>query len=91
MLSSLFQIVMGFSGLTGVLLRFIGPITVAPTISLVGISLSGVCSDYAGILNYIFLLYLSQCPEFFLSLFSFETLPRGSPACSEVKPRSIRS
>jgi xanthine/uracil permease len=48
MVSSLFQILIGFTGLVGVLLRFIGPITVAPTLALVGLSLFGVCSDYAG-------------------------------------------
>ena len=48
MVSSLFQIFIGFTGLVGILLRFIGPITVAPTITLVGLSLFGVCSTYAG-------------------------------------------
>ena len=48
MISSLFQILIGFTGFVGVLLRFIGPITVAPTIMLVGLALFGVCSDYAG-------------------------------------------
>ena len=48
MVSSLFQIFIGFSGLMGYLLRFIGPITVAPTISLVGLSLYGVSADFAG-------------------------------------------
>ena len=49
----MFQIFIGFTGLVGVLLRFIGPITVAPTIALVGLSLFQVCSDYAGTNNYI--------------------------------------
>lgn len=48
MVSSLFQMFIGFSGLIGFLLRFIGPITVTPTISLVGLSLYGASSDYAG-------------------------------------------
>ena len=48
MLSSLFQIFIGFSGLMGLLLRFIGPLTVAPTISLVGLSLYEASSDFAG-------------------------------------------
>lgn len=48
MVSSLFQMIIGFSGLIGFLLRFIGPITVAPTISLVGLSLFGASSNYAG-------------------------------------------
>ena len=48
MVSSLFQIFIGFSGLMGLLLRFIGPLTVAPTISLVGLSLYGTSADFAG-------------------------------------------
>ncbi|XP_078512623.1 solute carrier family 23 member 1-like [Lissotriton helveticus] len=37
--SSLVQIVLGFSGLIGFLLKFIGPLAIAPTITLVGLSL----------------------------------------------------
>ena len=39
MVASLFQIVIGYSGLMGVFLRFIGPLAVTPTISLIGLSL----------------------------------------------------
>ena len=59
MVSSLFQVFFGFTGLIGVLLRFIGPITVAPTITLVGLSLFGVCSNYAGKLCIPLLVILS--------------------------------
>ena len=48
MVSSLFQIVIGFTGLIGVLLRFIGPLTIAPTIALVGVALFHVAADHAG-------------------------------------------
>ena len=48
MVSSCFQIIVGFSGLIGLLLRFIGPLTIAPTITLVGLSLFRVAADYAG-------------------------------------------
>ena len=48
MVSSLFQIAIGFTGLVGFLLRFIGPLTVATTIALVGLSLINVCVFYAG-------------------------------------------
>ncbi|ELU01493.1 hypothetical protein CAPTEDRAFT_111368 [Capitella teleta] len=37
--SSMFQVVIGFSGMIGVLLRYIGPLSIAPTISLIGLSL----------------------------------------------------
>ena len=48
MISALFQIVIGFTGLIGVLLRFIGPIAIAPTITLVGVALFRVAADHAG-------------------------------------------
>jgi len=48
MLSSLFQIAIGFTGLLGILLRFIGPLTIAPTITLVGVALFRVAADHAG-------------------------------------------
>ncbi|KAL9967146.1 hypothetical protein ACROYT_G025319 [Oculina patagonica] len=48
MISSLFQIVIGFTGLIGFLLRFIGPLTIAPTITLVGVALFRVAADHAG-------------------------------------------
>jgi len=48
MLSSLFQIGIGFTGLLGILLRFIGPLTIAPTITLVGVALFRVAADHAG-------------------------------------------
>ena len=48
MVSSLVQMIIGFTGLIGFLLRFIGPITIAPTITLIGLSLFPVSSSYAG-------------------------------------------
>ncbi|XP_048585368.1 solute carrier family 23 member 1-like [Nematostella vectensis] len=48
MISSMFQIFIGFSGIVGFLLRFIGPITVAPTITLIGLSLFHVAAEHAG-------------------------------------------
>jgi nucleobase transporter 1/2 len=48
MVTSVIQIVIGFSGLVGFLLRFIGPITIAPTIALIGLSLVNVCLTNAG-------------------------------------------
>ena len=48
MVSSIIQVVIGFSGLVGFFLRFIGPVTIAPTITLVGLSLIDVCLVNAG-------------------------------------------
>jgi nucleobase transporter 1/2 len=48
MASSVFQIVIGFSGVIGFLMRYIGPITVAPTVTLIGLALFHVAGDHAG-------------------------------------------
>ena len=47
MVSAIFQVVIGFSGILGLLLRFIGPLTITPTIALVGLSLFGAASGTA--------------------------------------------
>lgn len=39
MVASVFQVVIGFSGVMGVVLRFIGPLAITPTIALIGLSL----------------------------------------------------
>ena len=38
----------GFSGLIGLFMRFIGPLTIAPTISLIGLSLFDSAGTSAG-------------------------------------------
>ncbi|XP_071334876.1 solute carrier family 23 member 1-like [Trachinotus anak] len=48
MLASLLQILLGFSGLIGFLMRFIGPLTIAPTVSLIGLSLYDAAGAKAG-------------------------------------------
>ncbi|KAM3603143.1 uncharacterized protein V6R79_017231 [Siganus canaliculatus] len=47
MVASLLQILVGFSGLIGFLMRFIGPLTIAPTVSLIGLSLYDSAGDRA--------------------------------------------
>lgn len=47
-MSSIIQVVIGFSGFVGFFLRFIGPVTIAPTIALIGLSLIDVCLRIAG-------------------------------------------
>lgn len=39
LVSSLLQIFLGFSGLVGFVLKYIGPLAIAPTINLIGLSL----------------------------------------------------
>ncbi|XP_057294071.1 solute carrier family 23 member 2-like isoform X2 [Hydractinia symbiolongicarpus] len=46
--ASIFQVLIGFTGAVGFLLRFIGPLTVAPTVSLVGLALFNAAGDFAG-------------------------------------------
>ncbi|KAM6954482.1 solute carrier family 23 member 1-like [Aplochiton taeniatus] len=48
MVGSLFQVLVGFSGLIGLLMRFIGPLTISPTISLIGLSLYDSAGRNAG-------------------------------------------
>lgn len=48
MVASVLQIVVGFSGLIGFLMRFIGPLTIAPTVSLIGLSLYDSAGEKAG-------------------------------------------
>ncbi|XP_067906838.1 xan_ur_permease domain-containing protein isoform X2 [Heterodontus francisci] len=49
MVAACFQIVVGFSGLIGFLMRYIGPLTIAPTISLIGLALFDSAGNDAGI------------------------------------------
>lgn len=48
MVGSLFQMFVGFSGLIGLFMCFIGPLTIAPTISLIGLSLFDSAGTSAG-------------------------------------------
>lgn len=45
---ALVEIAMGYSGLVGRLLRFVGPITIAPTIALIGLALFEFGAPIAG-------------------------------------------
>ncbi|XP_063434881.1 solute carrier family 23 member 2-like isoform X2 [Mytilus trossulus] len=46
MLASLIQVILGITGIMGLLLKYIGPLTIAPTISLIGLSLTAVAADF---------------------------------------------
>ncbi|XP_045214461.2 solute carrier family 23 member 2-like isoform X2 [Mercenaria mercenaria] len=69
-LSALVQVVIGCTGILGLILNFIGPITIVPTITLVGLSLIDValrfCQVHWGItsltvcLVFLFSLYMSE-------------------------------
>ena len=56
MVASCTQILLGFSGLVSVFLRYIGPLVVAPTVALIGLSLFDVAADKSSQLWWIALL-----------------------------------
>ncbi|EDV23954.1 uncharacterized protein TRIADDRAFT_26265, partial [Trichoplax adhaerens] len=82
MLSSLFQIFIGFSGIIGLCLRFIGPITIAPTITLIGLSIISAATFYSSSHWGIAILTV-----FFIALFSqvLERFPVPMPAFQRGK------
>ena len=45
--ASLFQVVLGFTGIIGVMLRWITPLTIAPAVTMIGLSLFEAASFYA--------------------------------------------
>ncbi|XP_073423613.1 solute carrier family 23 member 1-like isoform X3 [Dendrobates tinctorius] len=66
MVASCFQILVGFSGLIGFLMRFIGPLTIAPTITLIALPLFESAGNDAGthwgisIMTTFFIILFSQ-------------------------------
>ena len=46
MVSSIFEVLLGASGMIGLLLRFIGPLSIAPTITLIGFAVFGPAANY---------------------------------------------
>ncbi|XP_073506309.1 solute carrier family 23 member 1-like isoform X2 [Phyllobates terribilis] len=66
MVASCFQILVGFSGLIGFLMKFIGPLTIAPTITLIALPLFEAAGNDAGthwgisIMTTFFIILFSQ-------------------------------
>lgn len=56
MVGSLIQVVIGFSGLMELFLSFVGPLTIMPTITLIGLALFEVAADYSSSQWYIALM-----------------------------------
>ena len=48
MVASTLQIVLGITGLIGFVMSRIGPLTIAPTVALVGLSLFDAAGSFAG-------------------------------------------
>lgn len=57
MVASILQVVIGATGLLGWLIRFIGPLAIAPTVALAGLALFTVAGDYAAKQWWISLVY----------------------------------
>ena len=47
MVASLLEVVMGFTGIVGTLLKYIGPLSICPTIGLLGLSLFKSAGEFA--------------------------------------------
>uniref|UniRef100_A0A8C5WJ02 Solute carrier family 23 member 1-like n=1 Tax=Leptobrachium leishanense TaxID=445787 RepID=A0A8C5WJ02_9ANUR len=82
MVASCFQIFVGFSGLIGFLMRFIGPLTITPTITLIALPLFESAGRDAGSHWGI-----SAMTTFFIVLFSqyLRNVPLPIPSYSKVK------
>ncbi|XP_048774661.1 solute carrier family 23 member 1-like isoform X2 [Ostrea edulis] len=76
MVSSVFQIIIGFSGIMGLILQFIGPLAIVPTISLIGLSLFKEAADLASKQWYIALMTM-----FLIALFSQYLRNISIPVC----------
>ncbi|GAV08102.1 hypothetical protein RvY_17843 [Ramazzottius varieornatus] len=70
-IASIFEVFIGFTGIIGLLMRFIGPLTIVPTICLTGLSLFGVASFWASkhwgiaVLVIVLVIFFSQyAPNF---------------------------
>ena len=57
MVASLFQVFLGFSGLMGFVLQYIGPLTIAPLVALTGLSLFSYMTNFAAEQWWIALMY----------------------------------
>ncbi|OWF47685.1 Solute carrier family 23 member 1 [Mizuhopecten yessoensis] len=76
MVASLFQVVIGFSGAVGVVLRVIGPLAVTPTVTLIGLSLFPAAANLASEQWYIALMTM-----FLIALFSQYLREVNIPVC----------
>ena len=74
MVSSLFQIILGFSGLIGLVLQYVGPLAIIPTITLVGLPLYSAAANFSGktflcvLYIVIFSIMYAETVNFFLKV-----------------------
>ena len=67
-LASLGEVVLGMTGLVGLLVRYIGPLTIAPVITMIALPMVSVSTSYAQHNWWIALLYV-QPPDFLVVYF----------------------
>lgn len=48
MVASAFEIIVGFSGILGYIMKYIGPLVIAPTLMMIGIPLFKLSAENAG-------------------------------------------
>ena len=72
MVASLGQVIIGYSGIIGLMLPHIGPLAIAPTISLIGLALFPAAANYASKQWYIAIMWVSL-----KTLWHFYRLLRG--------------
>ena len=64
-MASIVEVLIGLSGLVGLLLRFIGPLSIAPTICLIGLSLANVAADFCSKQWWIAIMCVVSAAAFF--------------------------
>ncbi|XP_060067626.1 solute carrier family 23 member 1-like [Ylistrum balloti] len=80
MIASLFQVIIGFSGAVGVVLRVIGPLAVTPTVTLIGLALFPDAANLASQQWYIAIMTM-----FLIALFSQYLRNITIPVCQYRK------
>ena len=71
MVASLAEIVIGATGLPGLLMKYIGPITIAPTVAMVGMGLWKAAANTASSNWIVALMYVSVVYSFIISFFLY--------------------
>ncbi|XP_076460516.1 solute carrier family 23 member 1-like [Babylonia areolata] len=82
MLASLTQVVLGFTGTFSLVLRYVGPLVIAPTVTLVGLALFDAASGKASSLWWMALLTLALIVIFSQCIHNVQVpLPKLSISC----------
>ncbi|GFO34288.1 solute carrier family 23 member 1 [Plakobranchus ocellatus] len=85
-IASLFQVIIGLSGAISFVLRYIGPLTITPTVTLIGLSLFEVAAEKAATQWWIAFTTL-----FLIALFcqGMKSVTLPVPTCSRMKKCSV--